>query len=288
MNRSQTVRLIQTLTDSIGPRLTGTPQMTKGQDWLARHLRAVGRHRPEGAVWHLAGVAARAGAPRPDPAAARARSREPCWPGAAAPRRESRPKAAPSSCPSLADSAAYEAWYPTVKGKHVLISAPQPTCRPDSSYRALRAAGDLQEDGGRPERGEPGVAGRGSGRPATRRVTCPCASRRRARSGILTSLWSQGWGVNKIFSARTRTIPSVDVSLRGLRPASTGSTDNGQDPVLRITADAEFLGDVPSFNVIGEIRGTEKPDRVRRALGALRFVGRRPRAPPTTPPAPSP
>ena len=34
MNRSQTVRLMQTLTDSIGPRLTGTPQMTRGQDWL--------------------------------------------------------------------------------------------------------------------------------------------------------------------------------------------------------------------------------------------------------------
>jgi len=66
--------------------------------------------------------------------------------------------------------------------------------------------------------------------------------------------------VNKIFNGRTRAIPSVDVSCEdyGLLYRMT---DQGQNPVLRITADAEFLGDVPSFNVIGEIKGTGNPDQ---------------------------
>jgi hypothetical protein len=66
--------------------------------------------------------------------------------------------------------------------------------------------------------------------------------------------------VNKIFNTRTRSIPSVDVSCEDYGLLFR-LTDNGQNPVLRITADAEFLGDVPSFNIIGEIRGSEKPDQ---------------------------
>ena len=37
-------------------------------------------------------------------------------------------------------------------------------------------------------------------------------------------------------------------------------TKNGQDPVLRLTAEAENLGEVPVYNVIGEIQRTEIPD----------------------------
>ena len=31
-------------------------------------------------------------------------------------------------------------------------------------------------------------------------------------AGIVTSLWSGGWGVNKVFSAGTRLVPAIDVS----------------------------------------------------------------------------
>jgi Zn-dependent M28 family amino/carboxypeptidase len=36
--------------------------------------------------------------------------------------------------------------------------------------------------------------------------------------------------------------------------------EHGQGPVLRVNADAESLGEIPVFNTIAEIRGTEKPD----------------------------
>jgi Zn-dependent M28 family amino/carboxypeptidase len=80
-----------------------------------------------------------------------------------------------------------------------------------------------------------------------------------ARS-VVTSRWSNGWGVNKIFNARTRTIPTVDLSCEDYGLVYR-LTENRQGPVLRITADAEFLGDnVPVFNTIAEIKGSEKPD----------------------------
>ena len=42
--------------------------------------------------------------------------------------------------------------------------------------------------------------------------TLPPALEQAGALGILTNLWSQGWGVDKVFQARTRTIPTVDLS----------------------------------------------------------------------------
>jgi Iap family predicted aminopeptidase len=78
-------------------------------------------------------------------------------------------------------------------------------------------------------------------------------------AGIVSSYWSAGFGVNKIFSASTKKIPTVDVALEDYgmlyRLAESGNT-----PKLNIVATSKDLGVVPTFNTIGEIRGTEKPD----------------------------
>jgi hypothetical protein len=77
--------------------------------------------------------------------------------------------------------------------------------------------------------------------------------------GVLTSSWPNGWGVRRIFSASTETIPTISVSCEdyGLlyRLAS-----NDQRPVIQVEAEASFGDLAPAFNVIGEIRGSEKPD----------------------------
>ncbi len=48
---------------------------------------------------------------------------------------------------------------------------------------------------------------------------------------------------------------------------------NSQEPVLRVNADAEFLGEVPVANVIAELRGRRATGRIRRAVRAPRLVG---------------
>ena len=78
-------------------------------------------------------------------------------------------------------------------------------------------------------------------------------------AGYLTSRWSGGWGVNKVFSASSREAVSIDVSCEdyGLL---TRLAESGHTPRLRVNAQAEFLGDVPTFNVIGQITGSELPN----------------------------
>lgn len=258
MNRSQTVPLMQALTDSIGPRLTGTPQMTKGQDWLlATYAQwGISARKERYGTW----LGWRRGLSHIDLIQPRARSLEGmllAWSGGT-PR--GRPAEGPTVIlPDLADSAAYEAWYPSVKGRHVLISAPLASCRADSSYKRFALPETFQKMVADRQATTQNWQGRlrktgYSNRDLPKRLEAAGAI------GVVTSLWSQGWGVNKIFQGRTRTIPSVDVSCEDYGLVYR-LTENNQGPVLRITADAEFQGDVPVFNVIGEIKGTGKPDQ---------------------------
>jgi hypothetical protein len=78
-------------------------------------------------------------------------------------------------------------------------------------------------------------------------------------AGVVTSTWSKGWGVTKIFATQTARVPSVDLSCEdyGLvwRLAS-----NRQGPRLRLAADAEARPDQPMFNVVAELKGRELPN----------------------------
>jgi hypothetical protein len=78
-------------------------------------------------------------------------------------------------------------------------------------------------------------------------------------AGILTSTWPQGWGVNRIFDADTERTPTLDLSCEDYGLV-VRLAQNDQGPVLRLNAEAEFLGEVPAFNTIAEIRGSERPN----------------------------
>jgi len=77
--------------------------------------------------------------------------------------------------------------------------------------------------------------------------------------GILSSEWSRGWGVEKVFSAVTQVIPQVGVSCEDYGLLWRLAV-RGQGPVVRLEADAEPLGEVAVANTIGVIRGIEFPD----------------------------
>jgi Zn-dependent M28 family amino/carboxypeptidase len=77
--------------------------------------------------------------------------------------------------------------------------------------------------------------------------------------GIVASNWSRGFGVNKIFSARTKTIPTVDLELEDYSMLYR-MVAYGDKPRIKIVAESKELGRVPNFNTIAEIKGTEKPD----------------------------
>jgi hypothetical protein len=133
MDSSQLPRLAQVLFDSLGPRLTASPGMEAAQNWIVATYAAWGisARKEQYGTWR----GWRRGRSHLDLVAPRVRSLEAttlAWsPGT--PR--GRPVRAPVVIlPDVADSAAFVAWLPQAKGKFVLISFPQPTCRPDDSW----------------------------------------------------------------------------------------------------------------------------------------------------------
>ena len=77
--------------------------------------------------------------------------------------------------------------------------------------------------------------------------------------GVITNTWSLGWGVDKIFNARTTKVPTLDLSCEDYGLVAR-LAERGQSPVLRVEAESQALGEVPVFNTIATIRGSEKPD----------------------------
>jgi hypothetical protein len=253
MENSQTETLAQVLMDSIGPRLAGSPELTAAMDWLVRVYEGWGvtvRQEQYG-IW----TAWRQGYLHVDLVAPRTQTLEAeilAWsPGTAGP-----VEGAVVAPPPGLTSGTVGEWLETVKGKYVLAMPPQPMCR---------APHELEENA-RPET----VARLDSLRRAMqsefdRRMLAlggnqgPRLLDQAGAAGLLTSRWSEGWGVNKVFSSWTGQIPSIDISCedygRRFRMAEAG-----QHPMIRVDSNAEFLGEAPQFNVIAELKGVELPD----------------------------
>jgi hypothetical protein len=79
-------------------------------------------------------------------------------------------------------------------------------------------------------------------------------------AGIVTSLWSGGWGVNKIFGANATRVPTVDLSCEDYGLVHR-LAEHAQGPRVRLTAESRATSaEVPMFDVVAELRGTELPD----------------------------
>jgi hypothetical protein len=78
-------------------------------------------------------------------------------------------------------------------------------------------------------------------------------------AGVLTNSWSRGWGVDKIFLARTSRAPTFDVSCEDYSLLAR-LAQNNQHPVVRAFADSKLAPqESPVYNTIAEVRGSEKP-----------------------------
>ncbi|MEE8117533.1 MAG: M20/M25/M40 family metallo-hydrolase [Gemmatimonadales bacterium] len=257
MENSQLYPLAQALLDSIGPRLTGTPGQKAANDWAVAMFDRWGidaRNEQYG-TWK----GWRRGISHIDLIQPRVRSLEGtmlAWsPGT--PR--GRPvEGAVVILPDLPDSTAYATWLPQVRDKFVAVSMPQPTCRADASWEEYGTEESFERM--KNER----TAARRRWQERLRRTgysnrELPRALERAGALGILTSRWSGYWGATRIFQARTDSVPTFDLSCEDYGLVAR-LAEHDQNPVVRMQADAEFMGEVPIFNTIATIRGTEKPD----------------------------
>lgn len=252
MEQSQAERLAQVLMDSIGPRLSGSPGFDAAGDWLMQRYAEWGvtARRHEYGTWR----GWRNGSLLVNLTAPRLQTLEANW-LAWSPGTDGPVEAEVVTVPDFRDAAEAEAWLGTIAGRAVLVSPPEPTCREPQAFARLA----------RPETVASWQRERAEIRASwTRRLSLLAASAhaRMEQAGavaILTSRWSEGWGVNKVFDAATTRAVSLDLSCEdyGLLYRLAA---NGQGPRVSIDAQAEDLGTVPMFNVMAELRGTELPD----------------------------
>lgn len=251
MERSQADRIAQTLTDSLGPRLTGSPGLERASDWAVDLVRSWGAEaqKEQYGTW----IGWERGITHIDLLEPRVRTLEGtmlAWsPGTNGP-----VQGPVVIVPEHATTAQLQEWLPSVAGKFVAIAFPQPTCRPDSHYAEYGMPGALERL----------RASRGAAQQAFRlRVPSPPLLRLQLEQagalGVLESTWSEDIGVNKIFSTNTSRIPTIDLSCEDYGLVWR-LAENGQNPVVRLNAESRALGEVPVYNTIGRLPGRELPN----------------------------
>jgi hypothetical protein len=145
MDSSRVQSLAQTLLDSVGPRLTGSPGMKSASDWVIRSYQSWGIEARAERYGTWRGW--RRGTSHIDLVQPRVRSLEGmmlAW----SPGTRGRPVTAEAIVlPKFADSTEFVKWLPQARGKIVLLSPVWPTCRPSEDWirfstPAARAAMD--------------------------------------------------------------------------------------------------------------------------------------------------
>ncbi|SHO61687.1 M20/M25/M40 family metallo-hydrolase [Algoriphagus zhangzhouensis] len=253
---SQLKELAHELLDGIGPRLVGTPQMQEAHDWAVEKY----------ATWGIPAENQQWGEWRGwDRGITHIDMMEP-WVRSLSGMQLAWSPASPKggatgevvTLPEVADEAAFKAWLPSVKGKYVMISVPQFTGRPDYNWEEWatdESFEKMKEDRAAFEQAwnkRIEITGLG-------RRELPQALEDAGALGIITSYWSRGFGANKIFSAYTKSVPTVDLSLEDYGMLYR-LAESGKKPVINLNAQSKETGVQPTFNTIAEIKGTEKPD----------------------------
>jgi len=255
MERSQVYSLGQTLLDSLGPRLTGTPGYERAADWLIHMYDQWGvqAEKQQYGTWR----GWERGVTHLDLVEPRVRSLESmmlAW----SPPSPGTVEGPAVLLPEFPTPESVDAFMATVRGKFVLWSFAEPTCRPDDHFQEFAVDGAFLRF--REARDE--ARGAWQDRFLSARLSPAEMAARMEEAGahgVIMTQWSQGWGVNKVFGAQTTRIPQINVSCEDYGLIFR-LAENGQSPVLRLNAESRFLGEVPANNIIARIPGSELPE----------------------------
>ncbi len=255
MENSHIYPLAQTLADSIGPRLPGSPAFDAGRDWVLGMFRewgVEGRTQEYGSwkAWER-------GVTHVDLLEPRVRSLDAtmlAWsPGTDGP-----VTGEVVVIPPMTTAAEFEAFLGTVQRKFVLVGPAEPTCRPTSDWEqwatpeSLEGMQTLQQETRNAWRATLQALDMNEATLVERLEAAGVA-------GVFNSRWTGNWGAYSISAARNAVAPNITFSCEDYGLVYRLAA-NGQGPVVRVNAEARELGTSPTYNILGEIRGTEKPE----------------------------
>jgi carboxypeptidase Q len=141
MDSSHVQQLSQTLFDSIGPRLTGSPGIRAASDWVISQYKAWGidaRREPYG-TWR----GWRRGTSHIDLVQPRVRSLAGTMLAWSPGTNGKTVRAEAILLPKFSDSTEFVKWLPKAKGKIVMVSPPWPTCRPSEDWNRFGTAASI-------------------------------------------------------------------------------------------------------------------------------------------------
>ncbi len=255
MENSHIYTLGQVLADSIGPRLPGSPAFDAGADWalkLFSEWGIEGRKENYG-TWQ----AWERGVTNVDLLEPRVRSLDgimQAWsPGTTGP-----VTGEVVALPDVSSEAEFQAFLRTVRGKFVLVSAAEPTCRPTENWEEWATPPSLEKMTALKQevRSNWGARIEATGLDQNELIL---ALEEAGVAGVFSSSWTGYWGASRVGAARNAVAPNIAFGCEdyGLM---FRLAENGQGPVVRVNAEAGDLGTAPTYNIIGEFKGTEKPD----------------------------
>ena len=242
--------------DVIGPRLVGTPQMKNAHDWAVKKYESWGisAENEEYGTWrgwergitHIDLV---------EPRLRTLHGRQLAWSPSTGKKGVT---AEVVILPEASSPDAFADMLSSVKGKFVMISVNEPTGRPpynweewatEKSWKNMQQSIKETDSLWRSRVQNTGYSYR----------ELPKVLEEAGAVGIVTSNWSHGFGANKVFGAYTNDIPTRDLSLEdyGLLYRLA---ENNNAPEIRVVVQSKDLGEMPTFNTIARIEGTEKPE----------------------------
>jgi len=253
---SQLELLAHELLDVVGPRLVGTPQMKQAHEWVIDKYQnwGISAKKEQWGQWR----AWNRGITHIDMVSPRVQTLDGtqlAWsPGTG----RKGITAEVITIPKVENRVVFDKWLPKVRGKFVMTSMMQPTGRPDENWEEFATESSFEKM--KNERNQLTAEWNNNiYRTGYDRRTIIDALEKAGAAGIVTSYWSNGFGVNRIFSARTRTIPTIELELEDYGMVYR-LVEYGNRPKIKLVAESENLGVAPTFNTIGEIKGVEKPN----------------------------
>ena len=248
-------QLAHELLDQIGPRLVGSPQMDRAHDWAIQKFESWGipaenQKFGEWKAWergisHIDMVS---------PYIKSLNATQLAW----SPATKKPLTAEIIAMPVFQSIAEFHAWTPKVKGKIVLISPKQDYGRSDYQYKEFGTETSLKKI--TEEKKSNAQAWKNSleliGYNAN---TLPAYLEDQGAAAIAISNWTGIMGANRIFGAKTRKIPMIDISNEEYSQLYRLS-ENGKTPQLRLDIQSKFKGNTEVYNTVAIIEGKEKPN----------------------------
>lgn len=255
-DNSQVEQLAYELLDGIGPRLVGSPKMQQAHDWAVARFKNWGidaRNEKWGEwkSWERGTSSIEMVAPYVKSIEGMQLAFSPATAAKGL-------TADVIMLPEFKNAADFQSFLSKVKGKLVMVSQYQASGRPEYNWKEFATPESFEkmkkESEEASQKWQNSIKASGE---TSRTLNAKLESA--GAAGIISSNWSRGFGVNKIFAAGTKKIPVVDISLEDYGQLYRMLAQN-TTPKVKITANSKDRGMAPTFNTVAEIKGTEKPD----------------------------